>query len=139
MKKILPILIAALASLAIVYLAPMIGFGDSQRSVEANQQVETSILPQAIIDVNKEPKEITKIYDNGKLLGVLHDSKSIEAMLDTVYKESYEKTFPNTNLDIGKDLYEVTELSYTNYENIDEKIIQYIKDKNTFTVEVNAI
>lgn len=139
MKKIVPILIAALASLAIVYLAPMIGFGNNQQRVEANQQVETSILPQAIIDVNKEPKEVTKIYDNGKLLGVIHNPKSIETMLDTVYKESYEEKFPKTSLDIGKDLYEVTELSYANYENIDEQIIQYIKDKNTFTVEVNAI
>lgn len=139
MKKYIPILVAALCSFVIVGLMPILGINRPTQVVEANQQIETSILPQAILSVNNEPKEVTKIYDNGKLLGVLNDRNTINVMLDEVYKESYEEKFPNTKLDIGQNLYEVTELSYATYENIDDQIIQHIKNKALFTIEVTGI
>lgn len=139
MKKFIPILIAALTSLAIVYIFSVVGIEIKSQGVEANAQIESSILPQAIISVNDDPKEVTKIYDNGQLLGVLHNPNAINDMLDEVYKETYAEKFPNTQLDIGKNLYEVTELNYATYENIDDEIVQYIKDKALFTIEVTGV
>ncbi|MEG0076988.1 M23 family metallopeptidase [Anaerorhabdus sp.] len=139
MKKVLPLVIAALASLAIVFLLPQIFDMGTVKVVEANAQIEKSLLPQEVTGVRLEPKEVTKIYDSGVLLGVLSDEKTISNLLGQIYSEQYEEKFPGTHLDTGKDIYEIKELSYNEYENIDEQITQYLKDKNSYTVQVNAI
>lgn len=139
MKKILPLIAAALASIAIVFLLPQFIGSSMPKVIEAKAQIEESVIPQEIIGISSVPKEITKIYDSGKLIGVLNDDEVITDFLNGVYIENYEEKFPETLLDTGKDIYEIKELSYNEYENIDAEITQYLANKNSFTVEVNAI
>ncbi|SJZ37609.1 M23 family metallopeptidase [Anaerorhabdus furcosa] len=139
MKKVLPLVIAALASLAIVFLLPQFFDVNSVKVVEAKAQIEKSILPQEVIGVRTEPKEITKIYDSGVLVGVLNDDAAVSNLLTQVYTQEYESKFPGTHLDTGNDIYEIKELSYNDYQNIDDQITQYLKEKNSYTVQVNAI
>ena len=89
--------------------------------------------------INEEAKTISKIYVSGKLLGVVSDDSYFDGLLDKEYNEKYVEKFPNTRLDIGQDVYKTTELSYHTYENIDDNIFNYIKDKNLFTLETTAI
>lgn len=139
MKKILPILFAAIASFVIVYVIPQVVGASKPPIIETSAQYEESLIEQNVLGVKSEIREISKIYDTGKLLGVLSDKKVLDTMLDEVYKEKYEIDFPKSTLDVGKDIYIINEMSYNEYENVDEQIGTYLKDKNSFTVQTNAI
>lgn len=139
MKKILPILFAAIASFVIVYGIPQIIDITKPSMIETSAQYEEALIEQNIIGIKSEVSEISKIYDSGKLLAVLSDKKALDNMLNDVYKEKYEVDFPKSTLDVGKDIYIITEVSYNEYENVDDQISEYLKNKNPFTVETNAI
>lgn len=100
---------------------------------------ETSYLPQKIVGVNIEPKEIVKIYDNGVLLGTVSSIDKINHFLDEIYTNNYEAQFPDKDIDIGSNVYYVTELSYYDYEDIDGVILDYFAEKNDFSIEATAI
>ena len=96
-------------------------------------------ISQKVLEVNSEAHQIKKLYDSGNLVGVIPDEKKIDKLLDDVYKERYEDTFPNAELDIGKDMYITEELSYVVYEDVDDQLVTYINEKNVFTIATTAV
>lgn len=100
---------------------------------------ETMVLEQKKLSINEQPTEITKLYIQNKLIGVLTDMKSLDETLDFVYKKDYEEKFPGTEVGLGEDVYFVKEQSYFEYENIDDKIMQYLIDENLFSILTNKI
>ncbi|HCY06023.1 MAG TPA: hypothetical protein DHS57_01660 [Erysipelotrichaceae bacterium] len=139
MKKNLPVLISLILSIFIGVFFYNFNLDGRSNIIDAQVNEESQILPQKILKINEEAKTISKIYVSGKLLGVVSDDSYFDGLLDKEYNEKYVEKFPNTRLDIGQDVYKTTELSYHTYENIDDNIFNYIKDKNLFTLETTAI
>ncbi len=100
---------------------------------------EQAIILQNVDGVLDEPKEVIKIYESGRLIGVIQDYSKIEKLLSEVYIENYQEDFPDTKMGLGEDIYISTELSSLNYENIDDEICDYLKNNDAFSVETNRV
>ncbi len=136
MKKNLPIIFSLLLAIGISFL-----FNDSNYSFSLQAEgIDTQqLISQKVISVNDNAKTISKIYDSGKLIGVISDYNYIDSRLKEVYKEKYEVQYPNSDIDIGQDVYISDELSYYEYENVDEAIFNYINERDLFTISSVAI
>ncbi|MCF0115572.1 MAG: hypothetical protein HUJ56_09475, partial [Erysipelotrichaceae bacterium] len=133
-----------LVTLCIILGAVMAWF--YPKSIDKNRSVstpivaeETSLLPQAITGVNIDAKEVVKVYDNGKLVGAVSSKDKITHFLEQIYQENFREAFPDKEIDIGSNVYYVTGLSYYDYEDIDNQILDYFSEKNDFTIEATAI
>ena len=98
-----------------------------------------SIIQQDVTDIDGDFNNINKVYDSGKLIGVISDVDLIDEKLKEIYISEYESTFPNTKLKIGENLYISQEMSLYDYENKDEEIANYIIEKKLYGVEVDAV
>lgn len=136
MKKILPLIICLGLSAVIVFVFPMLS---QSNSTNAEFSVENSLINQNIVEYLDAPIEMHKIYNEGKLIGIVSDLGVIDNLLERVYKEKYQEDFPNTSIDIGEDVYIVNELNYYSVENVDEEICDYLEKNDLFSILTNAI
>lgn len=137
MKKFLPILLAFLLSLGVVYISENVN--SSRKSGWVNALSETSIVSQNIDQTLENSTPITKVYVKQQLIGVLTDASKIDALLSEVYNESYKESFPDTRIGLGEDVIITTEQSYVTYENKDAEIFAYLKENDLFSVQTNKI
>lgn len=103
--------------------------------------VDTSnaIFPQEVVSVSKTPIEITKLYREGRLVGIVHDETRLDNLSEEVYISEYEAEFPDSKLGFIDDVYQTKELSYNVYEDRDEEIFQYLYDEDLFAIEANKV
>lgn len=108
---------------------------------ELYEIVDTSqaLFPQDVAQVNDQPVEVTKLYREEKLIGIIYDEARLQEMFDEVYENEYVKDFPDSKLGFVDDLMQVKELSYNIYEDRDNDIFEYIQDEGLFAIEVNEI
>lgn len=108
---------------------------------ELYQIVDTSqaLFPQEVSQVNDQPVEVTKLYREELLIGIVYDENRLQSMFDEVYENEYQAEFPDTKLGFVDDLIQVKELSYNTYEDRDNDILEYIHDEELFAIEVNEI
>jgi len=137
MKSRIVLLVCVLASIALAFLYPTIGrtssySGSEVLSVDSGH--ELSILDQPRTNITGDPAEVTKIYVKDQLLGILSSESSMSKALSATYKEKYKEDYPNSAVGLGEDVYTVKEQSYFNYEDIDNEIIQYLKDNDLFSI-----
>lgn len=140
MKKQIVAIIGALV------LSVILGFvfndsNQKQKRESLYEVVDTSdsMFKQAVEYQTNEPIEITKLYREDKLVGIIHDQSELDRLFDEVYQEVYQEEFPNSKLGFKDDLYQVKDLSYNVYEDKDEDIFNYVKEENLFAVEVNKV
>ena len=100
---------------------------------------ESSLLSQQILTTENKPVEIHKIYSQGQLLGVLNDEKKLKDFLNAVYVENYQESFPDSSVSLGKDVYVSDEISYFTYEDIDDQIMDYLKQNGLFTIRAVSV
>ncbi len=137
MKKFIPVVVAAALSFLLVVVMPMITKAFAQEN--AYQGEEKNLLSQKIIAFLDNPIEVTKIYDQGSFVGVIQNERVLENKLNEIYELNYKEQFPNSSLILGEDMLVVSELSYLQYEDMDDQVLNYIEDKNSFSIETNAI
>ena len=111
----------------------------NQETLKQDSGQETSLIEQTKSALLNEPHEITKIYLRDNLVGVLTSKEKLEKTLKEVYKSDFEADFPNTSIGLGEDVYTVNEQSYYEYENVDDKLMAYLKDNDLFSVLTNKI
>ena len=75
------------------------------------------------------PRIYNKIYNKGKLIGVITDKAYLDSLIFDKYKD-YEEEFPNTQLGLGEDVYVVEEKSYANFANADDQIMDYLVEND---------
>lgn len=140
MKKQSMIISAALI-LSIVFGFLFNDSKNAQRKAALYEVVDTSsaMFKQKVEYQAAEPTEITKLYRDDQLIGIIHDQKELDRMFDVVYEEVYKEEFPDSKLGFKDDLYQVKDLSYNVYEDMDDQIFKYVEDENLFAVEVNKI
>lgn len=139
MKKFLPIFIAVLASLIITLITSEANLSQNPSQIKAQTELDGAVFKQEIVHVYSQPQMVTKIYESGRLLGVLTDPEIIERVLDQTYLEHYSADFPGANIGLGEDIYTSIEFSYFEYNNIDDVIVDYLKTNDLFSVEVYKI
>ena len=96
LKKLIAIGICFLASAAIVLLLPLAMQSFSGVKVEESNASEDGKFNQHITYVQDEPHKVYKIYESGKLLGVLNHKDKLDQHLKDVYKEKYEELLEKT-------------------------------------------
>lgn len=137
MKKWIPIAAALVLSLGLAWLFPTMTNGNAAASVHG--QIEKSVLTQQVSTLQAQPETVKKIYSSGQLVGVVTDYGKISQLLKEVYKENYAEDFPGTHLELGENVVVTEELSYYQFENIDDEICRYLKENDLFAVETNRI
>lgn len=100
---------------------------------------ESSVISQKVTDKSLIPHSITKMYYEGNLVGMVKDTKKIDSLLKEVYENNYKEDFPDSSMGLNADIYITNELSYFSYEDVDDKIIDYIKENSLYSLEVNRI
>lgn len=138
--------VVALLTLCALVLSILLGFAFNQNKEKTNietafQIVDTkdALFPQKVEKVLKEPVEITKLYNENQLVGIVSDASRLNALFDEVYVKEYKDEFPDSKLGFVQDIYQTKELSYNIYENKDEDIFDYIYDEDLLAIEVDKI
>ena len=135
MRKWILILLSILLTGAVVYGLPKFW---NQGVVEANIENEKSLLKQEILSYDRDEKTYSKIYNSGRLIGVISDPDYLNSLILTKYRD-YEDEFPNTQLGLGEDVYIVEESSYANFSNIDDEIMNYLVSNDLLGVKTTAV
>lgn len=107
------------------------------KSVLLNRNI--SKLDQKIIEEVEEPITTKVLYANNEVIGTVTDLEKIEKMINDVNKAEYEKEFPDSKLGFGEDVFIAEEMSYFIYEDIDNKIKDYIVSNDLLAIETNKI
>lgn len=136
MKKFFAIIFCLILSGAIVFGWPL--FFDNAKSIESDYRNSKSIIEQKVLRYDDSEHEYKKIYLDGKLIGVINDYDYINERIDEEYI-NYQENFPDSELGLGEDLYVVPETSFAVFENIDDKIMDYLIENSLLGVKTTAI
>ena len=137
LKKFGSLIIAGLLALMVGFLFPI--SSNKVNSLASAYEVESSIVKQEVIGFYESPQEVTKLYQSGELIGIVTDYNKIEELINSVYQEKYAEDFPNSNIDLGVDIYRSEELAYYEVDDVDDQICAYLKDNDLFAIETNKI
>lgn len=136
MKRILVILICLVLAAIFTFVLPEL----FPKSFETKQDIPTSgYIEQNVSRLMKEPIKQTKLFFEGKLVGIVKNREKIDEFLKGKYETTYKKDFPNTVLNLGEDYYYSEEYSFYDVENKDDKILDFIKEKDKFSIKANQI
>ncbi len=135
-KQLIVIIACLILSLLIGFFLPFITNRDT--NIVSAHSNEKSILDQDIVGYSKEKQIYYKLYNEGKLVGVVYDKAKIDELIAEEYKK-YESKFPGSKLGLGEDLYLSREESFTLFENIDEQIVKYLADNDLLAIRATAV
>ena len=136
MKKVIAVIFCLLLSGAIVFGWPLLFSGNNV--ISTNYENTQSIINQKVLAYDEVEHHYNKIYRSGKLIGVINDYSYIEEKIQDQYI-NYEEDFPNSELGLGEDIYVVPETSFAVFENIDDKIMDYLITNTLLGVKTTAI
>ena len=139
MKKILTIAVCFIAAVLIAVFVPTFAETYSGASFSAVSAQQESVLTQKVESVSAESREVSKIFSNGQLIGILTDQSYLDTFLNRVYKDEYAADFPDSSVSLGQDVYVVKEISNLVYDNIDAEICSYLKDNNLFSLQAASV
>ncbi len=135
-------LLIALVSVVMVALLTLFGPRTLKYDFIAllTSKVEThATLEQDIVGVRLVPDYVFSVYYKDDIIGVLQDLDRIDDLLAKVYETQYAEEFPDSSVNFSEDITITKELSFFEYEDIDEKILNYIADNNYFAIKVPKV
>lgn len=137
MKKIiLPVLLSLVLALGISYFLPL--YLNNDNKIDTQTINEVSLVKQEILSYSNTEKQYAKIYSKGKLIGVITDLDYINSLIAQKYKE-YENEYPNTSLGLSEDVYLSYEKTYAEFENVDDKIMNYLVKNELLGIKTTSI
>lgn len=139
MKKFIPIVLAVMVSLIITLITSGANQNQNPELISNQTELDGAAFKQEVVNVYSQPQMITKIYEGSRLLGVLTDPKIVDSALVQTYLEQYTVDFPGSKIGLGEDIYTSIELSYFEYSNVDDLIVEYLQTNDLFSVEVFKI
>lgn len=138
MKHFLTLLACFASAVLIVFFMPVL-LKDRSASVYANAGIAQSLLEQDVESISSKSHEVYELYNEGSLVGVLNDKQALNGFLKQVYAEEYQEKFPDSAVDLGKNVVLAKKRTYYNYQNIDQQIFQYLKDNDLFTLKAVSV
>jgi murein DD-endopeptidase MepM/ murein hydrolase activator NlpD len=139
MKKFIPVVLAVMVSLIITVITSGANQNQNPEQMRIQAELDGAVFQQEILRVYSQPQMVTKIYEADRLLGVLSDDQLIDSVLSEIYQDAYANDFPDSKIGLGEDVYITIELSYFEYSNVDNLIVDYLKRNDLFSVEVFKI
>lgn len=106
---------------------------------EDDLALETGMFQQKAVRALDDPATIYRLYDEGKLVGILSDPSALNRFLAQVYEEQYAEDYPQERLVAGDGISIVKEQSFFVYSNADEAIFSYLLDNNCFALSCTEI
>ena len=136
MKRLFTIAFAAVMSVLLMIASDVLS---TSRILNPSAVREATLIDQAVVRVNTTTTNVTKLYLEEELIGVVNDREELDAFLEDIYAQRYAADFPNTQLGLGADITMVTEASYFVYEDVDQAIFTFLADNDLFSVEVYKV
>ncbi len=137
-KSTILIIITIVLGVGLTYLSESITVGNYFHKLKHETRLNDSLIPQKVIGEGSQLQNITKVYYEGRLLGALTDNQVINQLLAD-HQVDYSASFPDSELQLGEDMYLIEESTYFEYEDIDEQITAFIVDNDLFAVEANRV
>lgn len=134
-KDLIGVVVSLLLSIFIVCVLPLI-FNDDINVVFGYNA--NSIIEQEVVGYSKDNVTYNKLYNNGKLVGVINNLDTFYSEIDKEYQK-YADDFPNTTLGLSTDMYLVEEEGHNLFEDKDVEIVDYLINNNLLGVKTNAI
>lgn len=100
---------------------------------------EKPLLDQKITTKLDEPVKVLKMYHKNNLVAVVTSQEHILGTIDSIYERDYKEEFPDAKLDISQDVYYTEAISYNLYDDIDDKILDYMEEHTLYAVQVNKV
>lgn len=123
--------VAIVLAKPIIFNTPVWGEGDTGS--------ETGLFQQKVVRSLDDATTIYKVYDDGKLVGILSDATTLNRFLQQVYEERYAEAFPGERLVTGESITIVKEQSFFAYSNADEEICSYLADNDLFALSCTEV
>ena len=136
MKKVVVVITSLILALLIVFELPKIF--DNNSIINANITNEKTLVPQEILSYENIENSYYKIYENGKLIGVVNDYDYFNSLIEQRYKY-FEKDYPNTELGLSDNVYICKEKSFARFENCDEQIVNYLIDNDLLGIKTTEV
>ncbi|HZJ86832.1 MAG TPA: peptidoglycan DD-metalloendopeptidase family protein [Erysipelothrix sp.] len=136
--QILLIILSLVASVFLAHLSDE-NIQNKKLSVLAEAEQEPSVVDQQTIKTLDQPVKRYKLYNENKLIGIIHDYQFIETLLSTVYEKEYAEAFPETQLGFIDDVYVVDYLTYADYEDKDDEIFNYVYQEELIAISVPKV
>lgn len=138
-KRILTLVVCTLISILIVVGFPIFFHSFNGTDVEDDLSTSVGMFDQKVIHVRSKEGTVHKLYADGKLVGVVKKTDRLESHLKEVYKNRYEDKYPNSSLHLGRDAYITDELSYYEYSDSDEDIMNWLDETESYSLEATEI
>ena len=140
-KKTIQLLMIIGALIISVFLGRMSDVNQSKRNFSVLAQIENepTLIQQAQTAQLDQAVKRYKLYNKDELIGVIHNYEVIQNLLNAVYNNEYKEAFPETELGFVDDLYVVDYLSYSEIEDKDQEIFNYIYENELIAVSVPKV
>ena len=135
MKKFIVVFVSLILSGLIVFGLPLLT--GEEKTLKANN-TEESVLTQNVLSFSDEEKAYYKLYNDGQLVCYITDYDKIKNAIAKEYKY-YEDRFPNTELGFVPDIYVTREKNYAEFEDVDDKLIEYLINNKLLGIKTNAV
>ena len=135
-KVLLKISICFALSVIIVFVWPLLIKTVGAEDVDHTNEV--SVIEQKVLSYSSVENDYYKFYANGKFVGVISDVDYVNNKVDEKGNQ-YISEFTDKEIGLISGAYMTPEKSFNVFENIDDKIVDYIFDKELFGIEANAI
>lgn len=138
-NKNIPMIIGVAVSIILSIILAYSTTTDSSAYKALDTLNETPLIEQATLSTSNSAVTLQKMFYKDTFVGIVTDPKFIQSKLDEVYKSDYQEAFPDSKIDLSDDIYFTNFQSYSTYENIDEKIFEYLDENELFSIQVNKI
>lgn len=135
MKPFVKVLICLAISSLIVFGGPYVFKIIGNETV--NHQNEVSAVKQEVLSYSNDEQPYFKLYNEGKLIGVVSNKEYFENRI----KEIGKQYAPNIENEVGLQdgVYFTPEKSFSVFENVDDKIANYIFNNNLYGVKAHSV
>lgn len=138
-KRILTLIACTVISVLIVVGLPILFHGFHGTYIDESETADIGLFDQKVTYVSSEERTVHKLYAEGKLVGVLRNPEKLESHLKSVYENRYEEKYPGSALQLGRDVYITDEMSYFEYNDCDEKILNWLDETSSYSLEATEI
>ncbi len=137
-KQLMWICIGVLVSIALAMFFPS-NVGQAKVIDDVSIISEENYIEQDVIGVTLQPYEITKVYYQDELIGVMIDGDLIDEEIASQQASLSEEQAAQYDISLSTDIILVKEKTFFVYENKDEEILQLLIDNDMFVVKTIEI
>lgn len=138
-KRILTLVGCFVCSVLIVVGIPILLHASSGTDVNSPSADEIGLFDQTVTYINPKEKEVSSLYADGELIGVIHDINRLNSHMKQLYEEKFEADYPGSSLGLGRNVYVAREYTCFEYDDRDEDIIAWLDGHEAYSLQATEI